>query len=538
MARMLPSQSSQSGAAMPSMKAPWLVRGDIDGFFGLFLDNLLQLMVISMLGPVVCGFPRELVEGRILPGAALSILVGNLFYAWQARRLAQRTGRKDVTALPYGINTPSVIAFVFLIMGPVYQETKNPTLAWQAGLLACFLSGVMEIAGAFCGDWLRRHTPRAALLSALAGIAVTLIAMGFVFQLFATPLIAFLPMMLILIGYASRVKLPLGLPVGLVAVLVGTVAAWVLRSLGYHYFTPSTQPFELRLHLFTPTVDDLISSLSSPVGWQFVAVILPMGLFTVIGSLQNLESAEAAGDRYETRSSLLANGIGTLCAACFGSAFPTTVYIGHPGWKAMGARSGYSAINGLIISALCLAGGVGLVLKFVPMEAMLGILLWVSVIITAQAFQEIPKTHALAVAVGLIPSLAAWALLLIETSVRAAGSTLFAAAPKFGADLFLPGVIALSQGFIISSMVLAAIIALSIDHNFLKAGFWAFAGALLSALGIVHAYVLTPQGVQNKFGWLAAPEFVLGYALTGGVLLALHFRRSPAEVRRQPGPAP
>jgi AGZA family xanthine/uracil permease-like MFS transporter len=164
------------------MKTRWFVRGDIDGFFGLFIDNLLQLMVIAVLGQAVCGFPPELIHGRILPGAAVSILVGNLFYAWQARRLAQQTGRTDITALPYGINTPSVIAYIFLIMGPVYQETKNADLAWRAGLFACFMSGVMETLGAFVGDWLRRHTPRAALLSALAGIAITFIAMGLSFR--------------------------------------------------------------------------------------------------------------------------------------------------------------------------------------------------------------------------------------------------------------------------------------------------------------------------------------------------------------------
>jgi AGZA family xanthine/uracil permease-like MFS transporter len=512
------------------MKNSWFVRGDIDGFFGLFLDNLLQLMVISVLSGTVCGLPPELINGRILPGAALSILVGNLFYAWQARRLARQTGRADVTALPYGINTPSVIAFIFLIMGPVYQETKSPTLAWQAGLLACFLNGLMEVAGAFCGDWLRRHTPRAALLSALAGVAVTLIAMGFVFQLFANPIIGFLPMMLILIGYASGIRLPLGLPVGLAAVLLGTIMAWGLRLGGYDSFQPSTQQVEFHFYPFSLTVSDLFSILTSAIGWKFLAVIFPMGLFTVIGSLQNLESAEAAGDRYQTRSSLLANGIGTLCAACFGSAFPTTIYIGHPGWKAMGARAGYSAANGIVISTLCLLGGVGLVLRFIPMEATLGILVWISVIMTAQAFQESPKPHALAVALGLIPALATWALLLIEASVRAAGSTLFLAAPKFGADLFVQGVIALSQGFILTSMILAAVLALSIERELLKAALWSFAGALLSAVGLVHAYSLTPEGVQNKFGFFAAPGFVVGYAATGCVLLGLHFRERKAEV--------
>ena len=84
-----------------------MVRGDIDGFFGLALDNLVQLLLIDTLCRFVLGFPPELVYGRVLPGAAVSILIGNLFYAFQAKKLAERTGRTDVCALPYGINTVS-----------------------------------------------------------------------------------------------------------------------------------------------------------------------------------------------------------------------------------------------------------------------------------------------------------------------------------------------------------------------------------------------------------------------------------------------
>ena len=329
------------------MKLPWFVRGDLDGFFGLFIDNLLQLMLITSLCPLVCGFPVDLVLYRILPGAAVSILAGNLFYAWQARRLMRATGRTDVTALPYGINTVSLLAFIFLVMGPIYQATKNPTLAWQAGLFACFLNGLMEIVCAFFGDWVRRHTPRAALLSALAGIAITFIAMGFVFQIFASPLIALLPMLLILFTYASRTRLPFGLPGGFMAVLVGVALAWMLRAFGKPYFQPATGAFALGLHFPIPVPGDLFALLTNATGWQYLSVIFPMGLFNVVGSLQNLESAEAAGDRYETRSSLLVNGVCSVVAALFGSTFPTTIYIGHPGWKAMGARSGYSAVGRL-----------------------------------------------------------------------------------------------------------------------------------------------------------------------------------------------
>lgn len=504
------------------MRHPWFVRGDIDGFFGLFIDNLLQLMVIAVLGPLVSGLPVELITGRILPGAAISILIGNLLYAWQARRLMRESGRTDVTALPYGINTPSLLAFLFLIMGPVYRETGNPTLAWQAGLLACLLSGIMETTGAFVGDWMRRHTPRAALLSALAGVAITFIAMGFTFQIFASPAIALLPMLVIVISYASHARLPLGMPAGLAAVLVGTGLAWILRAVGFIDFQPSVEPYRLALHPPVPVVGEILAVLQGPLGWQFLSVIVPMGLFNVIGSLQNLESAEAAGDRYPTRSSLLINGIGSLTAALFGSAFPTTIYIGHPGWKAMGARVGYSILNGAIIAALCLLGGVTLILRYIPIEATLGILLWIGIIITAQAFQEVPKRHTLAVAFGLVPSLAAWALTLIETSVQKAGRTLFEAAPAFGRDLHIHGVIALSQGFLLSSMILSAILVAVIEREFLKAVVWSAIAAGLSMVGLIHAYDLVPAGVQNRFGVAAAPEFAVMYGLGSLFLLMLH----------------
>ncbi len=308
------------------MKPGWFVLGDIDGFFGLFVDNLLQLMLIAVLCTNVCGMPPELVYGRIMPGAALSILFGNLFYAWQARRLAIREGRTDVTALPYGINTVSLIAFIFLIIAPIYFETKNPTLAWQAGLFACLLSALLECAGAFVGDWLRRHTPRAALLSSLAGIAITFISMGFVFQIFALPAIAL-------------VKLPLGLPGGFVAVALGVGIGWLLRWLGYPYFQPLAEPYAFALHLPQTAIGDMLAFLVNGQGWKYFSVIFPMALFNVIGSLQNLESAEAAGDRYDTRSSLLVNGVGSIVAAALGNPFPpsTSVTRGGRRWGRAGA---------------------------------------------------------------------------------------------------------------------------------------------------------------------------------------------------------
>jgi AGZA family xanthine/uracil permease-like MFS transporter len=503
------------------MRPRLIHRGDVDGFFGLFVDNLLQLMLITVLCPTVCGLPLALVVERILPGAAISILLGNLFYSWQARRLAIATGRDDVTALPYGINTPSLLAYIFLVMGPVYRETLNPDLAWKAGLFACLGSALVEGGGAFIGGWLRRHTPRAALLSALAGIAITFISMNFVFQIFAAPLIAIVPTLLILFVYAGRIRLPLGLPGGFVAVLLGTGIAWVLKALGLSSFTPSTNPYIFGFRLPAFSITAMLAFVRNGQGLAFLSVIVPMGLFNLIGSLQNLESAEAAGDRYGTRSSLLANGLGSLVAALCGSPFPTTIYIGHPGWKTMGARWGYSILNGVTIAGLCLIGGVTLVLRVVPIEAMLGILVWIGIVITAQAFTQTPQRHALAVAVGIVPALAAWVQVIVETSVRISGSSFASAVPRFGGDLYVHGLLALSQGFLLSSMLLSAILAFVIDGRFLRAAAWSAASALLADFGLIHGYRITASGALHAIGFGAARSYALAYLATALVLVAL-----------------
>jgi AGZA family xanthine/uracil permease-like MFS transporter len=240
-----------------------------------------------------------------------------------------------------------------------------------------------------------------------------------------------------------------------------------------------------------------------------------MGIFNVVGSLQNIESAEAAGDRFKTFPSLMANGIGSVVAAFFGSVFPTTIYIGHPGWKRLGARSGYSALNGIFISFLCLTGTIQAVLGLIPLEAGIGILLYIGIIIVAQSFQETPKEHAPAVALGIVPALAGWGLLMVETGLRAAGKSLFdVGLSKFNQEsLAIHGMISLERGFIFTSMILAAIAVALIERKFYSAGVWSTAAALLSAFGIIHAYDLTAGGIVSRFGVMAAPEFFVGYLL-------------------------
>ena len=502
-----------------SARAKWFVPGDWDGYFGLFFSGFPDLLLIAGLTPL-CGFSADQVATRILPAVAISIFGGNLFYAWQAHRLAQATGRSDVTAIPFGVNTPTIFAYVFLIMLPVYQRTGSGELAWHVGVFACFLSGIVQTAGAFCTDWLRRHTPRAALLCPLAGIAIAFLCMGFILRIFQMPALALVPTVIILALYSSRIRLPLRIPGGLLCILAGVASLSLLKLL--HYPVPAPPPLvAVGFHLPQPI--NLIDFLRHSEGWKYLSIILPMSALDTIVSLQILESVKIAGDDYRTMPSLLVNGVATLGAAAFGSPFPTTLYFGHLAHKANGARIGYSILSGATTMLICVTGLISPIQRWVPLEVVAIVIVWFGLVMVAQAFQEVPKSHCIAVAFGLLPMMASWALELVDLSLRKGGSSLFEAAPKFGDELAIYGLIALSQGSLLISMIWAAAIALMLDRRFLTAAGWLIAGAALSLFGFIHAYALTPQGVENHIGLFVAPSFAVSYLVSAIFLIACHF---------------
>lgn len=497
----------------------WFVRGDVDGFFGLALDNLVQILLIDSLCRYVLGFDSALLYGRVLPGVAVSLLVGNLFYAWQAKKLADATGRDDVCALPYGINTPSLVAYVFLVMLPAKNAAVAAGLpdparaAWQAGLFACLGSGLIEFSGAFVAEKLRRSTPRAALLSTLAGIAVTFISLVFLYRTYARPVVGLTTFAIVMLTYFGGVKFRGGVPGGLVAVVLGTALAWATGIAG-----GPPPDFRPGLHLPVLSVTDVfLIDRASLLG--ALSVIVPMGLFNVVGSLQNIESAEAAGDLFPTPPSLAVNGLGTMSAAFFGSCFPTTIYIGHPGWKGLGARAGYSILNGVFISLLCLTGTLAHVAWLVPIDAGMAIVLWIAIVITAQAFAATPRSHAPAVVIGLLPGIGAWGALMVKTALRAAGYGT-PGGPAFGpelievfrqSDTWIHGAFALEQGFIFTAMLLAAATVAVIERRFRQAAGWTAAAALLSLTGLMHGYQWTAGDTVIRLG--PAWDWAAGYAL-------------------------
>ena len=118
-----------------------------------------------------------------------------------------------------------------------------------------------------------------------------------------------------------------------------------------------------------------------------LVIAVPLGIYNFTEGMNNVESASAAGDQFDLRKVLLADGIGALAGALLGSPFPPAVYIGHPGWKAVGGRIGYSLATGIVISLVCFTGLTALLLAVVPLVAILPILLYIGLVIGAQAFE-------------------------------------------------------------------------------------------------------------------------------------------------------
>src|SRR5208282_369331 len=217
--------------------------------------------------------------------------------------------------------------------------------------------------------------------------------------------------------------------------------------------------------------------------------------------------------------------LGTLAACAFGSCFPTTLYIGHPGWKAMGARAGYSVLNGAFMSLICFTGTVGWIAWAVPVDAGMAIVLWIGIVIAAQAFQATPRRHAPAVVVGLLPSIAGWGAYMAKAGLPAAGIGGPNGAPFSPAligvferaAVWFDGALRLEQGFILSSMLLAAATVAVIERRFVQAGAWCLGGAALSAVGLMHSYRWAPG--DTVLSLTPAWPWAAGYAVMAVIFI-------------------
>lgn len=490
--------------------------GDWNGLFGYGSNLLVNVLTLTGLLRFGLGMPAEFIYTRVLPGLGVMLFLSSIYYSYLAYRLAKRTGREDVCALPSGPGVGHIFIVVLAVMLPVKVMTGDVMKAWEAGMAWVFLQSFVVIAGGFAGGWIRKVTPRAALLAALVGIALTYIAIQPMAQLFLTPVIGMICFTIVLLDWFGGVQLLKRVPAGLLVLAVGALIGWGSNLVGLHFggltvegLRASLSEFGFRLPV--PAAHYVFA------GFEFLPLLLmtaiPFGVYDIVEAIDNVESAAGAGDSFPTTRVLVADGLISMIGAMLGNPFMLVVYVGHPGWKAMGGRIGYAAASGALIMVLCLFGILPVILAAVPVVAVAPILLFIGMIIGSQAFRETPRNHAPAIILGILPSLAHWGAELIRNTLKAAGvpdvtSDMMARLQQKG--VLLNALDVLGGGSALTAIVVSATAVLVIERRLRAAAAFCLAGAAFTFVGLMHS---------ASVGLGRSPLIAAGYLLAAGMMV-------------------
>ncbi|MDR1828195.1 MAG: regulator [Methylobacteriaceae bacterium] len=497
------------------------VPGDLNAFFGLFTNVLLNVLVLTGLSLGVVNMPGDIVFGRILPALGVALPLGNIFYAYLAYKLAVKEGRDTVTSMPYGPSVPHMFIVVFLVMLPTYLKTNDPILAWKLGLVWALIIGIIIIIGAFVGPTIRKYTPRAAMLGTLAGVSIAFISMRPAFQMFEYPWIGLVCFAIIMLSWMANMRMPFNIPGGLAVVIVGTLLAWGAVLLGGStLMVPSAVGEALnQFSLHIPSLSGDVVSVSPGEVWPLLVTAIPLGIYNFTEGINNVESASAAGDEYDLRKILMADGLGAIVGAFLGSPFPPAVYIGHPGWKAVGGRIGYSLATGVTIAVVCFFGLTALLLAVVPLVAILPILLFIGLIIGSQAFQTTPRAHAPAIVLAIIPNITEWAKGQVDGAIGAANTSVSAIGEGVlsGANVLYVGMERLGGGAVLAGLMLGAIAVFVIEKRYNWAALYSGIAAVLSFFGFIHGAQLAVN---------ATPGVTIGYVVMAAMFAVIAWKQT------------
>jgi len=519
-------------------KYQWFGRGDISAFFALMPDNLATLAMMSGILVFGFGFPTDVVYGKMIPGTALGVLVGDLIYSWLAIRLAKKTGNNTISAIPLGLDTPSCIGIALAVLGPAFKAMQASGMtvaeagnsAWILGMGCMLLIGVFKLIMAFCGNWIHRTVPQAGLLGSLGGVGIALIAFIPMANLYGQPVAGMISLGIVFYSLIANGRLPGNLPGVITAIVVGTL---VYHGMGFLNLNPgiySVPKLSFFFHLPIPT---LMCMKGIKPAFDYLPLVLPFAILTIIGGIDVSESARAIGDKYNTRSILLTEAFSTIVAAFFGGVAQTTPYAGYPAYKKMNARAGYTLLTGLFIGLGGMLGYVSFFVELIPVAVLAPILIFLGMLITSQPFQCAPHRYAPAVVLAMLPGLARLMTIYFGNPDYIAADhlvKLMHTAPDGGGLPFMMVCFALGNGFILTGMLWGGFLAELIDHKFNRSLFYLLLLAALSFLGVIHSPMTSGEMV---FPWKLTGmeqqvpiQFTIGYLITAAIIFALS--RKPA----------
>ncbi|MGI5844460.1 MAG: hypothetical protein ACOX9B_09835 [Candidatus Xenobium sp.] len=533
---------SQSAVMDPKegFRYRWFVPGDLNGFFGLMFDNVTVLSFMAMILIQTFEMPADIVFTRMFPGTAFGVLFGDLVYTWMAFQLAKRTGRQ-VTAMPLGLDTPSTIGVAFTVLGPAFKMYQGQGMddqaaamqTWYVGMAVMVYIGIFKTVFSFAGNWLQRIIPQAGLLGSLAGVGLALIGFIPLLEVMGAPLVGLISLGLILYTLVARIRLPFNIPGVLAAVVLGTALYYPLAAYGLVGGEIVWPKMELTMGLPIPNLG-FVHGLRD--GLMFLPIAIPFAILTVVGGINVTESARVAGDDYNTRDILLTEAIATLVAGICGGVAQSTPYIGQPAYKTMGSRAGYTLLTGLFVGLGGMLGFIGFIVAAIPKAVLAPILIFVALDIVVQAFQTCPPIHGPAVAMALFPNLARVVEIQMGYAAKFANMVkeLATRTEQFlNADLVT---IALGNGFILTSMLWGAWVALLIDRKLRQAAVYLVILAGLAFFGVIHSVypdgnMYLPWNIPEPFLRAIPYQFSSGYLALAILFFGLSFTRESTEPR-------
>jgi AGZA family xanthine/uracil permease-like MFS transporter len=514
----------------------WAAPGDVNAFFGLMLDNIADLLLAVGLLHEVFAFPTEFALRRMVPGTAIGVLVGDLLFFGMALALARRTGRNNITAMPLGLDTPSTFGMVFFVLGPAFLHAQNQLglspdeaarYTWHIGTCAIFVSGLFKLACAAGANWVRHLLPRAGLLGSLAAVALVLISFLPLLEIAQMPVVGLIALSIILTTLVARVRLPFRIPGALGALLVAGTLYYLMRSMGLLTHVPEL-PIDPRQGLLPYEWLEVFQFrwlARMPDALNYLPIVIPFALGTVVGGIDCTESAAAAGDEFDTRRVIGVEAVATLAAGLCGGVIQTTPYIGHPAYKAMGGRAAYTLATALFVGGAGLLGYFGFLYWLIPKPTVFPIMVFIGMEINEQSFRATPTKHYPAVALACVPALAALAMLFVDNllgdpALFAAGISLDKLQVELREQIVVTRILA--NGFIVTSLLWASALAALIDRRLRAAAVFFLIAAGLCAFGIIHSpfpggRIFLPWQLDSTE--LQYPlRFTIGYLLVAALL--------------------
>lgn len=495
--------------------------GDVGGLVYFFVGNIINYVIVIGSLKYVMQWPDELIYLRVVPGMSLGLMLGGFYYAWMGWKLYKKTGRTDITALPSGISTPAMFVYLYGIVMPLHYAGLSPEDNWKVATAACFLGGLIEMSGGIIGPALRSILPRVAMLGTVAGISLVWMATAGLFEVYHDPILGMPVLVLALIGLIGGYVFKGNTPMLLVAVIFGVLFA---------YFLGRTTPDYSTLKITIPVLGVFSVWEGLKQVGPYLPIIVPIMVYSFIETMDNVESASAAGDDYPLGEAQVADGACTAIAALFGGIVPNVVWLGHPGLKKTQAGIGYSWVGGILFGVCGLFGVFGWLNSMMPAVIASITFLWCAMLMLVQAYTDTPRRHGAALAIALVPHIAD---LLYTSIVGALGAFnhfvehledgTFAlmhnatdATSKALVDygVMWKGVVALRQGSILVSIMWASTMVFIIDRRLDKAGVALLVAAALSYFGFIHAPALTIN---------AAQAYTIGYLEISAACFIMHF---------------